>query len=714
MRRDGLASQRPSEHCQPVYGEQKDEGFSLINVNAAEKRVEFFEDGIARIIAQYAPSAIFVSKHRGKLYLARSTSANEFSDQRALSELEVLDDADEFTPFSSRYLPPAIEVFDLRDGRLVRSVGHEETVKHLVALNAAQKIITEDGFGRIRLLSSETGEVLEENFQANTEIIDMIVHEVAQALFVVHSSGEISVHDVRTLREYGSLFFFGSKYWIFTTPSGRYDSNTPGEVLSASWVSPDRPLDPLPLEAFFREYYTPGLLGKVLRGEALPGLPAIEDLDRTQPELEIVSVEPEADGEVTVRVLARSVSSEFEAGRYTGVEGLRLMRDGQMVGEALLGAGAMRSASADEQEVFFNNIQLPSRLENGSVEFSAYAFSEAGIKSRTVRLQHEAGDATPVPRKAYVLAVGVDGYDDPSWDLEYAAADAREYVDRFSRGIEVDGKLIEEVSVIPLISHDDRGPGEAAATAENIETVLRVLAGESADAAALARVPGLSDISRARPDDVVVIAFSGHGYAGDDGQFYFFPQDIPAQNGREITPQLLDRAISSRELRSWVSAIDAGQFVMIIDACNSGASVAGLGGFRPGPLGSREFGQLAYDKKMTVLAASSAESVALESDEIGHGLLTYALLKEGVEGELADTFPADGRVSLLEMLEYGETRVPELYEEISTRTFEPLYRGERASTPVFADTNTDHLSSGAFQPIMFNFSENQLAQVTVR
>ena len=153
---------------------------------------------------------------------------------------------------------------------------------------------------------------------------------------------------------------------------------------------------------------------------------------------------------------------------------------------------------------------------------------------------------------------------------------------------------------------------------------------------------------------------------------------------------------------------------MIIDACNSGASVAGFGGFRPGPLGSREFGQLAYDKKMTVLAASSAESVALESDQIGHGLLTYALLKEGVEGKLADSYPADGRVSVLEMLRYGEARVPALYEEISTHTFEPLMKGQRASVPVFADSGESHLSTGAFQPAMFNFSENELAEIGLR
>jgi hypothetical protein len=40
---------------------------------------------------------------------------------------------------------------------------------------------------------------------------------------------------------------------------------------------------------------------------------------------------------------------------------------------------------------------------------------------------------------------------------------------------------------------------------------------------------------------------------------------------------------------------------IIIDACHSAASFEGEG-FKPGPMGSRGLGQLAYDKRIRILA----------------------------------------------------------------------------------------------------------------
>jgi hypothetical protein len=46
--------------------------------------------------------------------------------------------------------------------------------------------------------------------------------------------------------------------------------------------------------------------------------------------------------------------------------------------------------------------------------------------------------------------------------------------------------------------------------------------------------------------------------------------------------------------------------VMILDACYSAASIESAD-FKPGPMGSRGLGQLAYDKRIRVLAASQAK-----------------------------------------------------------------------------------------------------------
>ena len=84
-------------------------------------------------------------------------------------------------------------------------------------------------------------------------------------------------------------------------------------------------------------------------------------------------------------------------------------------------------------------------------------------------------------------------------------------------------------------------------------------------------------------------------------------------------------------------------------------------GFKPGPLGSRGLGQLAYDKGMQVLAASQVDDVAVESVKIRQGLLTYALVKDGLEQRRA---ARDGKVTLGGLLSYAAERVPGLYREV--------------------------------------------------
>jgi len=65
----------------------------------------------------------------------------------------------------------------------------------------------------------------------------------------------------------------------------------------------------------------------------------------------------------------------------------------------------------------------------------------------------------------------------------------------------------------------------------------------------------------------------------------------------------------------------------------------------------------------------------LESDRLKHGMLTFAMLREGLEGGAADRAPEDRAVSLSEMLKYGVSRVPLLYADLRDGTFTPQGRG---------------------------------------
>lgn len=107
--------------------------------------------------------------------------------------------------------------------------------------------------------------------------------------------------------------------------------------------------------------------------------------------------------------------------------------------------------------------------------------------------------------------------------------------------------------------------------------------------------------------------------------------------------------------------------MLVIDACYA-AGVIGKG-FKPGPTGSRGMGQLAYDKGMRILAATQPDTTAAEVGDIGnqrkiqHGLLTYALVEDGLVERKADS-NGDKVILLPEWLEYGVQDVPKLYEQV--------------------------------------------------
>lgn len=81
-------------------------------------------------------------------------------------------------------------------------------------------------------------------------------------------------------------------------------------------------------------------------------------------------------------------------------------------------------------------------------------------------------------------------------------------------------------------------------------------------------------------------------------------------------------------------------------------------------MNSRGLAQLAYEKGMNILTAAQGYQVALETAQLGHGFLTYALVEEGLKQAAADQAPEDGSVVLREWLDYAVERVPEIHHEM--------------------------------------------------
>lgn len=491
--------------------------------------------------------------------------------------------------------------------------------------------------------------------------------------------------------------------WAVVGPQGRYDASDPGDVPGLSWVLPDAPFSPEPIETYYLDYYEPRLLGRKVLAEALPALRLPSDRNRVTPEIRFANLSKAAMG--TDGIARITVELELQQGHRgeakSGVGPVKLFREGQLIRVN----ETARFDSGDTITVRFEGIQLPP--DQGNIEFSAYAFNDDSIKSETATylLAHAAQDNTI--RRAYVLAVGVNAYENPSWDLSYAASDAEANASLISMGLEASGEF-ESVHSLALISREQTEP--RLARRDVIEAILNQIAGQPMDAD-LPRV--IVDIAKAfppaRPQDLVYVALAGHGLATSDGQFHFFPQEFGAgTNGRVVNETTLQDTLNSDRLANLLLQIDVRDMLLVIDACNSAASIEG-GGFRPGPMGSRGLGQLAYDKSMRVLAASQSEALALESDQLLHGALSYAMLREGLEAQNADRAPQNGAISFTELFEFTTERVPSLYGELSTGDFIPLSRG---FTSLIDDSAVAVLD--AQRPALFDFRKARYDDITMK
>ncbi|MBX3245491.1 MAG: caspase family protein, partial [Acidobacteria bacterium] len=263
---------------------------------------------------------------------------------------------------------------------------------------------------------------------------------------------------------------------------------------------------------------------------------------------------------------------------------------------------------------------------------------------------------------AFIITIGVNANDDKRYDLRYAANDARQISSEVRRNIPAN----KYESVVPVSLISDRNKAgqrtENNATKKKIKAVLDTLAGRTVSKDALTGIANNEQLRQARPEDMVLIAFAGHGYADKEGVFYIVPSDIGTDNSGGLAGALA-KSISSDELSLWIRDIDAGEMIMIVDACHSAAAVQGQG-FKPGPMGSRGLGQLSYDKGMRILTATQADNVALELGELQHGLLTYSLINNGIIKGMADVMPGDKQLYSSEWLEFAVRDVPDLYRRI--------------------------------------------------
>jgi len=264
------------------------------------------------------------------------------------------------------------------------------------------------------------------------------------------------------------------------------------------------------------------------------------------------------------------------------------------------------------------------RLREGKNDITILAQEKEGMtaeKTITVHMAKKKGEI-------WAVIIGINQYQNlPS--LKYAVNDAREVY-----------RYMIEVNRVPkdhiwLLLDED-------ATLDRIRSAL-----------------GTQLRRKAGKEDMVIVYLAGHGATekdasspdGDGLEKYILPHNADPKD-------LYASAIPMGEVSRIFQRISSEKLVFLSDTCYSGAS----GGRTILASGDRAnvsgafLDRLSQGKGRMIIAASDANQVSAEKDELKHGVFTYYLL-EGLGGK-AD-FDGDGMITLDEIYRYVSIKVPQ-------------------------------------------------------
>ncbi|MGH9967539.1 MAG: PQQ-binding-like beta-propeller repeat protein [Pyrinomonadaceae bacterium] len=578
-----------------------------------------------------------------------------------------------------------IELRDVMTGRTIRTF--EAAGPHGIAFSKDGKVLAGGSSdGTIKLWQTRTGKQKRKLAGHTSEVRSIAFSPDGKLIASASVDGTINLWLPENDKPIATLISLDKDDWIVVTPDGLFDGS-PGGWNNIIWRFNNNTFNYASVEAFFSDFYYPGLLADLFVRKNPKAPTDISQKDRRPPQLKLSLADAQPGATLTTRNLIVKIDvSQAPA----GAQDVRLFRNGSLVkvwhGDVLKGQSSLTLQA-----------QIP--IVAGENRLTAYAFNHDNIKSSDASLVVSGADTLKRTGTLYVLAIGVDKYASAGHDLRFAVAD----VDEISKMLEVQQAKLGNYARTEMISLIDEE-----ATKSNLMLALQRFADGPRVSVPSDAAPALKQemekIKKADPEDALIIYSAGHGTARDQ-HFFLLPHDFIA--GSE--EQLKASSVSDAELNELLEMVGAGKLVMVIDACQSGQALGGEKEGR-GPMNSKGLAQLAYDKGMYILTAAQSYQAAKEvsrsqvGQKIEHGLLTFALLEGLSKARAYD----EGKISEREWMNYAVEQVPLMQtEEMKKRNLENWQaggQGQRGAELVFAlgdDENTDPEKRNVQRPRVF-------------
>lgn len=545
-----------------------------------------------------------------------------------------------------------VRLIDLQTDNQTKTLsGHSGAVLKLVFSPDGQVLASAGSDGTVKIWEPRSGNELRTLVGPFQRINGVAFTRDGDWILTAGADGRLNLWDSKKAVSMATLVPVpASEDWLVATPDGLFDGSAAAWNL-VLWRFGGNTFNVLPIEAYFKEFYYPGLLADILAGRNPKAATDITQKDRRQPAISISSRT-----QVTNKVTARNVTVQLDvAGAVadkehptsSGARDLRLFRNGLLIktwpGDVLEASGK-------------RNVEISIPIIAGENHLSAYAFNNDDIKSANATLTLTGAENLKRQGTAYVIAIGVEQYENPQYNLNYPVADAGAISLQLKDHQERLGHY-NPVVIVQLLNSE--------AIKDNILLALSRLSGAQTGQLPPGSPSVLANLKQAQPEDAVVVYFSGHGISDRD-RFFLIPHDLGykgprAALGVEGLQTIFAHSISDVELEDALLPIDADQLLLVIDACKSGQAL-NAEEERRGPMNTRGLAQLAYEKGMYVLTASQSNEVAFESKALKHSYLAFALVEEGIKYGSAD-MDHDGRILLQEWFAYATERVPQIRRE---------------------------------------------------
>ena len=196
------------------------------------------------------------------------------------------------------------------------------------------------------------------------------------------------------------------------------------------------------------------------------------------------------------------------------------------------------------------------------------------------------------------------------------------------------------------------------------EANITLLLDETATLSKIKQAMGTELKKIAGRKDMVIIYYSGHGAAepdsqnpdGDGLEKYILPYDVDPED-------LYSSALPMREIVNIFNRISAERLIFIADTCYgraSGGKTILASGRKATTLSDQYLSRIAQGKGRMIFAASGANEISMEKDDLSHGVFTYFLL-EGLESEADSNH--DNLISIGEIFNYVSQKVPAATEQ---------------------------------------------------